>query len=159
MPQLWSGTSTKQFGDLSLLVTAGLTRADYDVITWHWYMRPKPDYPTQLNRQEQEFRTRLSDPVSPIFATESGLFTAPNYTGPANSVTEAEQATGLGLLCDEYARRGWGLSIFELLDDPDPGGAEREAHFGLIRVQTINPSTWSRKPSFPVVRTKTRTAA
>ena len=152
-PQLWAGgTPAELVTDLGKLTLRGR----YDVITWHWYMRHKDPGvvldTSVLDLLETEFRRVLADASSPIVCTESGFFTAPNYTGGSNPVTEARQAALIPQLFDWYAGRGYGLSYFELLDDPDPSGAARESSFGLVRTPAIDPATWTKKPAFDAVR-------
>ena len=153
-PQLWSGDINKQYDDLEKLVNAGLKKGEnYDVIVWHLYMRGGVD-PAMLDKQENKFRSILNDDDSPIVCTESGFFTADNYSGGSNPVTEEEQAKFLPQLVQEYHERGWGLGIFELLDDPDPDNNDRESNFGIIRVESTDSSTWTHKPAFGKTKEK-----
>jgi hypothetical protein len=150
--QLWSGDIDAQYAYLRAMVAAGLTRDDYDWITWHLYPRPKAGSkvfdPALQVAQETTFRQILSDPDSPIFCSEAGYFTAPNYQGGSNPVTEDEKAALLPQHTDWYVSRGYKVCNFELLDDPDPTGKLREASFGDVRCPTLDPLTWTHKPSF-----------
>jgi hypothetical protein len=151
-PALWSGSQTKQFEALGKLDLAG----KYHVITWHWYMRH--DNPglvldtSALDVQEAEFRRVLGDTASTIVCTESGFFTAPNYVGTSNPVTEAQQAALIPQTAKWYVDRGYGFVYFELYDEPDPAGANREDWFGVVACPTNNPADWTKKPAYDAVK-------
>lgn len=159
--QLWSGNQPAQFDHLAALMdftdTDG-TRlrpgTEWTRIAWHWYIRPRGGVfdPAPLDVQESRFRAITGDQASPIDCTETGLFTAPNYTGGAVAVTEEQQAALLAPLVGWYRDRGYGMNYFELLDQPDPSGRLREASFGLVRTPTDDPATWTRKPAFSAFR-------
>jgi hypothetical protein len=155
-PQLWSGDPAKQFTDLTKFAPAW--RGKYHVIGWHYYMRHSGtgnvlDTSFLEKEQEPKFRSILNDTTSRIVCTESGFFTAPKYTGGSNPVTEAQQAALIPQLAKWYADRGYGLSYFELLDDPDSTKAKREANFGLVRTPSLDSTTWTRKPAFGTTAT------
>ena len=87
-----------------------------------------------------------------MVCTEAGFLDAANYTGGAHNNTPAQKAVKVPELLDAYVRRGWGISYFELLDDPDPAGTNREANLGLVEVGSTNPATWTNKPAFDSMR-------
>lgn len=151
-PGLWSGSIPQQYTDLGK-IAAGLA-GTYDFISWHLYMRPVDGTwdPALCVDEETRFRQILNDQTSQIVCTESGLFTAPNYTGGSNPVTEAQQATIIPQLVNWYVSRGYGFCYFELLDDPDSTGSLREASFGVVRCPAIDPNTWTLKPGFGAFR-------
>lgn len=149
-PPLWSGDIAMQFSDLRLL--APKIQGAYDTINWHMY--PHGNKGTALaamiDRQVTEFRAAYGK--VPMVNSECGYFTPSNYTGGSNPSTEAEQAAQLPDLVAFHLNRGIALSYFELLDDPDSTGANREAHFGLVRTPSLSPSTWTDKPAFAVFK-------
>jgi hypothetical protein len=153
-PGLWSGNITKQNSDLALL---GPQITDYvDFAGFHLYYRPVGGViDWQMLDDEVAVLRAAFDIDTPLVNTESGLFTAPNYTGGANPVTEEQQATLMGELIDEHLSRGIGLCYFEAYDDPDPTGTKREASFGWWRIPSLDPATWSAKPSLAVVQSRT----
>lgn len=133
--QLWSGDVDTQYADLSKLVAAGMTKADYDVIVWHLYPRgadTQAKITSFYNTQEAAFRSRLNDQTSPVYGSEWGYFTAPNYTGGAQPVTEQVRADRIPWVANWYTSRGYGQSYFELWNDPNPAGDNREAWLGLV---------------------------
>lgn len=151
-PPLWSGSITEQYSDLTLL--APKIQGAYDTINWHLYPRGKTgaDLADFLDTQVTKFVQAYGN--IDIVNSESGYFTAENYVGGSNPSTEQEQAVQLPALAEAHLQRGISFSYFELLDDPDSTGANREAHFGLVRTPSLNPSTWSDKPAFETYRLK-----
>lgn len=155
--QLWSGDIPQQYSDLKLIAPG--IKGKYDLIGWHLYMRPNNgvvDW-TMLDSQESQFRTILGDFTSGIDCSESGFFTAPNYTGGSNPVTQAQQATLLTQLIQQYVSRGWYLNLFELLNDPydttaPPSSAVREYSFGTVCTPQTASSSWWKKPGFAAVK-------
>jgi hypothetical protein len=154
--QLWSGIQEEQFTALRELVAAGLSKADYDLIVWHWYMRPKAGAmtldTTDLLVQEKTFRSILKDQITKVYCSEAGYFTAPKYVGKSNPVTEPQQAMLMVQLIDWYTSRGYYFSAFELSDDPDPTGGNRESWFGFFRTPKLDPASWVNKPVFKAVK-------
>ena len=45
------------------------------------------------------------------------------------------------------------LWTYELMDDPDPTGCDREKNWGMVAVKSVDPSTWRRKPAFDAMKT------
>ncbi len=148
-PQLWSGDLNRHDADLAKLAPG--IRGSFDHIGWHLYPRGGVGVEL-LDRFDATYRRTLG--TFPVVCTEAGHFTAPNYTGGAVNVTEAQQADYLPKLVDEYLSRGYGLSYFELLNDPDPTGANREAHLGLFRTPSLDPGTWTPKPAFSSLKAR-----
>jgi hypothetical protein len=149
-PPLWSGDITMQYSDLRLL--APKIQGAYNTINWHLYPHGNTGSALagMIDKQVTEFRSAYGS--FPIVNSESGYFTAWNYSGGSNPSTEAEQAAQLPDLVNFHLSRGIGISYFELLDDVDPTGANREAHFGLVRTPSLSPSTWTDKPAFVVFK-------
>lgn len=148
-PQLWSGDFTKHDRDLAALAPA--IKGRFDHIGWHLYPRGGVGVEL-LDRFDATYRRTLG--TFPVVCTEAGYFTAPNYTGGAVNITEAQAAEYLPKLVDEYVKRGYGFSYFELLNDPDPTGANREAHLGLVRTPSMDPATWTPKPAFATLKAR-----
>ena len=151
-PQLWSGNLTRHDSDVKALKSAGLA-GSFNTIAWHLY--PRGGVGTSLiDRFEQVYFGAFGR--HPVVCTEAGYSTPDPavYSGGAKIVTELEQATLLPQLIDAYATRGYGLSYFELLDDPDPTGGNREAHLGLWRCPALEPATWTPKPALAALRDK-----
>jgi hypothetical protein len=80
----------------------------------------------------------------PVMATETGYHTAVGYSGDHRPTSEAAEAVYLPRLFLEYYRRGIVRTFsYELLDEfSDPGNAEPESNFGLLR------NDLSPKPAF-----------
>ncbi len=153
-PPLWSGDFAKHDADLATL--APLLRGTFDHIGWHLY--PRGGVGAELiDRFDATYRRALG--TFPVVCTEAGHFTAPRYVGRAVNITEAEQSVYMPQLIDEYVKRGYGISYFELLDDPDPSGANREAHLGLCRTPSLDPATWQPKPAYAALRAHLATPA
>lgn len=145
---LWNGNQDKHDADLAQL--APLVRDYVDGGMWHLYFRGGPA-DSGLYHQRSVYEAAY--PGLPSGSHESGAFTAPNYTGGSNPVTEAGQADLCATVLDAYDAAGAdALCWFELLDDPDPTGSLREASFGLVRTPTLDPATWSKKPAFDALR-------
>ncbi len=146
-PQLWSGDLNRHDSDLAKLAPG--IKGTFDHIGWHLY--PRGDVGVDLlDRFDVTYKATLG--TFPVVCTEAGHFTAPKYVGGAVNISESQQASSLPKLVDAYLDRGYGLSYFELLDDPDPSGANREAHLGLFRTPSMSSSTWSPKPAFTALK-------
>ncbi len=93
-------------------------------------------------------RAEINSGSKPILATETGYNTALSWTGENPPVSEAAMATYMPRLFFEYFR--WGIArtfAYELVDEhDDPGLANREDHFGLLRHDL------SEKPAFAALR-------
>lgn len=90
----------------------------------------------------------------PIVCTEGGFFTADNYRGGATATPE--QAVGAYLprqLLEHWTRGTERFFCYELLDDPDPTGADRESNFGMLAVAgTGATDVWTPKPHYTAMR-------
>jgi len=143
-PQLWSGDFTAHDAAVRQLAQEGL-KGSFNTITWHLY--PRGDVGEDLLvRFETLYRQYWG--AQQIICTEGGYLDAANYTGGASNMSPTEKARLVPLWADTYVKRGYGCSYFELLDDPDPAEANREASLGLVECKGIDPSTWSDKPAF-----------
>lgn len=148
-PSLWSGDFAKHDADLAKLAP-GL-RGSFDHIGWHLYPRGGVGEDL-LDRFDATYRKQMG--TFPVVCTEAGHFTAPKYVGGAVNITQDQQAFCVPKMVDAYLARGYGLSFFELLDDPDPSGANREAHLGLINTPAMDPTTWTPKPAFDSLKAR-----
>jgi hypothetical protein len=90
----------------------------------------------------------------PVHCTEAGWFTAMNYEGGSWPTPEDVVATYAPRLIAEHWLRGIRrVFLYELLDDYDPTGADRESNFGLFRVGGPDRgSTWTPKPHARALR-------
>lgn len=142
-PQLWSGDLDTHDADLAVL--APLLEGTFDHVGWHLY--PRGDVGVDLiERFEATYRDLLG--AFPVICTEAGYLDAADYSGGAANLTPTQKAGFLPELVDAYVSRGYGISYFELLDDPDPSASEREASLGLVECPEVDPATWVDKPAF-----------
>ena len=146
-PQLWSGSLATH--DVDLATLAPLIEGTFDHLGWHLYPRGGVGVDL-LERFEVTYRDLLGD--FPVVCTEAGYLDAANYSGGAANLTPDQKASLLPDLVDAYTSRGYGISYFELLDDPDPSASEREASLGLVECPTTDPATWVDKPAFGALR-------
>lgn len=152
-PQLWSGSFETHDADLATL--APLIEGSFDHIGWHLY--PRGDVGVDLIELfEATYRRLLGE--FPVVCTEAGYLDAEDYTGGAANLAPDEKAALVPALVDAYASRGYGLSYFELLDDPDPTDSEREAGLGLVECGSVDPTTWRNKPAFYSLASRLREA-
>ncbi len=149
-PQLWSGSLAQHDADVRTLAAAGLA-GHFDTIAWHLYPRGGVGIEL-LDRFQATYRTHWSA-TAPIVCTEAGYLDAANYVGGAANMTPATKAQMVPQLVESYVSRGHGISYFELLDDPDPTEADREASLGLVECPSLDPATWTPKPSFHALKT------
>lgn len=143
---LWNGNAAIHDAALELLAPA--VRDYVDEACWHLYKTHR--IPMSIDNFVTQYEAAY--PGKPLWSHETGVSTAPNQTSGAISVTEAEQVDHLLAAVNAYDERGLGLSWFELLDDPDPAGTDREDWLGLIRTPTSDPATWYPKPAFLAFR-------
>lgn len=135
--------------DYSMLNAAGVGDL-CDVIAIHNY--PRGHSPSEgIDRFAQAARTALGRDKR-VYCTEGGYFTAPAYSGDAMTVSEQAQGAYAPRQLLEYVRRGMRFWQYELLDDPDPTGGNRESHFGIVDTPSVDPSTWRRKPAFATLK-------
>lgn len=92
--------------------------------------------------------TAANSGSKPVMATETGYHTALNWNGDHRPVSEEAMATYMPRLFLEYFSQGVTRTFsYELLDEfPDPGKADRESNFGLLR------NDLSEKPAFVALR-------
>jgi hypothetical protein len=153
-PQMWAGGGSFAVHDADLRKLAPLIMGKFDHIGWHLYPRSGgAENVRNIERFKAIYFSLFG--VHQVICTEAGHMDAPGLRlgGRPYNCTPAEKATKVPQLVDEYLRRGWGISYFELLDDPDPAGTNREANLGLVEVGSTNPATWVNKPSFDSLRT------
>lgn len=133
--QMWSGQKKKHDADLNALAKTSITvggkkvtyKDTFEHIVWHLYQ------PGQKRMSEYEtLYTGLFGNL-PITCSETGMSTAPNQAQGALSMTEPEQAEFLKQHLGMYAKAGHNVYWFELRDDPDPAGTDREDWLGLFR--------------------------
>ncbi len=146
-PQLWSGDLDTHDADLAVL--APLLQGTFDHVGWHLYPRGGVGIDL-LERFEQTYRDLLGE--FPVVCTEAGYLDAASYTGGAANLTPTQKADLVPQLLEAYTSRGYGVSYFELLDDPDPSGSNREANLGLVECPTLDPATWVDKPAYVAFR-------
>ena len=87
-----------------------------------------------------------------VHCSAGGYFTALESTGIGNPVSEDTQATYAPRHLMEYVLRGMKFWQYELMDDPDPTGCDREKNLGMVAVGSTSPSTWRRKPAFAAMK-------
>ena len=88
----------------------------------------------------------------PMMCTEGGYFNASHYQGGAHPTPEEVTATYLPQQVMEHWIRGnRRFFVYELLDDPDPAGNEREAHFGLVGLDTAR-GPWRPKAQYQALK-------
>ena len=87
-----------------------------------------------------------------MHCSEGGYFTALDSTGIGNPVSEDTQATYAPRHLMEYVLRGMKFWQYELMDDPDPTGCDREKNLGMVAVGSTSPSTWRPKPAFAAMK-------
>jgi hypothetical protein len=90
----------------------------------------------------------------PIYNTESGYFTAVNYSGGSFPVSEdAARQYVPRLVMENWIRGIRRFFLYELLDDVDASGANREAHFGMLSVSGSGPgAVWTPKPHYEAMK-------
>jgi hypothetical protein len=89
----------------------------------------------------------------PVHCSEGGYFTALESTAVGNPVSEATQAVYAPRHLMEYVLRGMKFWQYELMDDPDPTGCDREKNLGMVAVKSVDPSSWRPKPAFNEMKT------
>ena len=88
----------------------------------------------------------------PMMCTEGGYFNAMQYRGGAFPTPEEVAAKYLPQqVMEHWVRGNRRFFVYELLDDPDPNGKDREAHFGLLGVESAR-GAWRPKPQFEALK-------
>lgn len=133
--QLWSGNRTTHHNDLRSLAAASVTidgktvkYADtFETIVWHLYQSGVD----RMADYETIYRSLFGD--RPIVCSETGMSTAPNQAQGAASMTEAGQADYIKQHLGMYLAAGHKVYWFELRDEFDPDGTDREDWLGIFR--------------------------
>jgi hypothetical protein len=131
-------------GDYERLAEAGIA-THFDVINIHRY--PGGEKPSTLI-DERSSMAREAWGELPVWCSEGGYFTAPEYEGGATPVPAEVQAVYGPRHLMEWVSRSGRFWQYELLDDVDATGAEREAHLGMVETPSADPATWVKKPVF-----------
>lgn len=131
--QFWSGNKATHDADLKTIVAAtganGVKYKDtFETIVWHLYQSGL----TRMQQYETTYRN-LFGATRPIICSETGMSTAPNQTQGAASMTEAEQAQYIVQHINMYLNAGHRVYWFELRDEYDPAGTDREDWLGIFR--------------------------
>lgn len=137
-PQLWSGNLNDHDRDLRTL--APLIKGNFDTAAWHLYPRGGTGADL-VTRFDATYKTTLGE--WPVVCTEAGYFTGTTDGTGAKPVTEAEQADLWPQHIRLYTDRGYGISVFEMLDDPAGG---REGTLGIVRAD------WTPKPAYAAIK-------
>lgn len=90
----------------------------------------------------------------PMYCTEGGYFTGMNYVGGSNP-TPADTAAKYTprQIMEHWSRGNQRFFNYELLDDHDPSGADRESNFGLLAVEGNGPDDrWTPKPAYTAIK-------
>ena len=90
----------------------------------------------------------------PMVCTEGGYFTAENYSGGSNPVPASVAGKYVPRqIMEHWVRGNRRFFTYELLDDYDPTGADRESNLGLLRVSSDGTSgVWTPKPAYHAIR-------
>ena len=148
-PSLWIGGGYRVDEDFGALARAGV--ANYiDYAGMHSYPGGlKPD--NKLDLRLGWVRDLWGADI-PMWATETGYTNALNTTSGFRPAPEDVAAVYGPRSILTYFERGAMSTRFELLDDPNPSLTDQEAHFGLVRTPSLDPSTWTLKPEFEAIR-------
>ena len=148
------GPSLQMGGDDPLVDFAALTTAGLPGLMSHAGMH---SYPAGL-KPDSKVDTRLGYVRStwgsvPTWVSETGYTNAmaAPMVGPRPVPVDVAATYGPRSLLD-YFTRGCISTRFELLDEPDPSNVEPENSYGLISCRGADPSTWSVKPEYTVMR-------
>lgn len=133
--QLWSGNKTTHDNDLKSLAAATVTingavvryKDTFEEIVWHLYQSDAD----RMKAYETSYRGLFGD--LPIVCSETGMSTAPNQSQGAASMTEAGQADYIKTHIGMYLAAGHDVFWFELRDEFDPDGTDREDWLGIFR--------------------------
>ncbi len=127
--QMWSGVLATH--DTQLKAVAPYVMANgkpmFDTIVWHLYQTGEVPF----NRYKTLYNSLFGD--LPIVCSETGMSTAPNQISGAASMDEAGQAEYIKTHIGMYLSKGCAVNWFELHDEPDPAGTDREDWLGIVR--------------------------
>ena len=147
-PSLWIGGGQHVEEHFKALANAGVTRY-IDYAGMHSY--PGGLEPTnKLDQRLGWVRNYWGN--FRYWGTETGYTSALNTTSGFTPVPEEVAAVYGPRSILTYFQRGAMSTRFELLNDPEVGLRNQEAHFGLVRTPSLDPSTWSTKPEFDTVK-------
>ena len=148
-PSLWIGSGKYVEEHFKALAAAGVTRY-IDYAGMHSYPGGQsPD--NRLDTRMGWVRDYWGENI-PYWGTETGYSNALNGTTGFKPAPEEAAAVYGPRSILSYFERGAMSARFELLDDPEPALRDQEAHFGLVRTPSLDPSTWTVKPEFDAVR-------
>ena len=148
-PSLWIGGGQYVERDFGALARAGVTNY-IDYAGMHSYPGGlKPDNKLDIRLS---WVRNLWGPHIPMWATETGYTNALNTTSGFKPAPEDVAAVYGPRSILTYFERGAMSTRFELLDDPNPTLTDQEAHFGLVRTPTLNPTTWTLKPEYNAIQ-------
>ena len=112
----------------------------------HAYSGGQPPGRT-LGDQEQQIRTAHGTGSYPIWVTETCYHNAVATTAGHRPSSEAAAAVYGPQALLAFAKRGMRTVRYELLDDVDADAKDaHESNFGLYRVGSTDPDTWTPKP-------------
>ena len=152
-PSLWIGSGRYVEEHFGALARAGVTNY-IDYAGMHSYPGgQKPD--NRLDARLGWVRNLWGADI-PMWATETGYSNALNGTSGFKPAPEDVAATYGPRSILTYFERGAMSTRFELLGDPNASLVEQEAHFGLVRTPSLDPSTWTTKPEFSALKNFTR---
>lgn len=99
----------------------------------------------KIDQRKAWARVAYPEPA-PFYVTEGGYA---NIAAPSNPTpVDVAMVYDPRLLMEHYWRGHLMFNRYELLDDPDGAGTNPQSHWGLVYTPTLNPSTWTKKPSF-----------
>lgn len=140
-PSIVQHRNQESFGDISSALDYG---------NFHPY--PDGEAP-ETNLDSELAHTAANSGPKPVMATETGYHNALNWSGDHRPTSEEAAATYMPRLFLDYFSQGVTRTFsYELLDEfPDPGKADRESNFGLLR------NDLSEKPAFVALRNTIKT--
>jgi hypothetical protein len=137
--------------------TEGQSQALGDLTEWidrgNIHVYPRGRQPSTDIDEFVEYQRAVCGDL-PIRCTEGGYFTAENYVGGAFATPEQVVRQYLPRQLLEHWTRGVDrFFCYELLDDPDPARAEREASFGMLAVAGAGADdVWTPKGQYDAMR-------
>lgn len=145
-PSLWAGDLAVPPRDAAALKNGGMTPAHFDHIAYHLYpgkLGTLESFNTRYDTHEAQLQSAYGDSACPMVCTEYGWSVAPNQGATqAVRVTDEERAKRLSVLAKRFVDKKRGHSLFELLQQPDASGAEREDWLGIVS------TSWARGATF-----------
>lgn len=116
---------------------------------------PADDLPlTGMTQRLGLVHSAYGDTNYPVWFTEWGYQNALATTGGHKPVDELTAALYAPRAILQFARLGYPLTRYELLDDPDAGAKDdQQSNFGAFRVTSTTSTDWQEKPEVGSVRT------